>query len=130
MLTTAIVVVFCSPFIWIGSLGIKREYSVDFWIRSIVIGQFLFWVGLFIAAAGSSYGLIQTFGDFLGVAFNFLIATPATALMIRTSMRFRASRNAPVENYEDPKDRLDGAFSLGKTLKKWSMRLANLLSRN
>ena len=125
MLTTAIVALFCAPFIWIGSLRIKREYSIDFWIRSVLIGQFLFWAGLFIAAANSQYGLIKHFGDFLGVLFNFLIATPATALMIRTTMRFRASRNASVE---DPKDRLDNAFSVGKLLKKWSARLAKLFS--
>ena len=130
MLTTSLVALFCAPFIWIGSRGIKREYSFDFWIRSFAIGQFLFWIGLFIAAAGSSYGLIKSFEDFLGVVFSFLIATPATALMIRTTMRFRASRNTAVDSYPDPTDRLDDTFRFGKTFKKWSVRPASFFLRN
>lgn len=115
MLSALIVAIACMPIAFLVSLGIKQEYSLDFWLRSIVLSQLLFWGALILDASATSYGYFKGPGDVIKVVFNFLISVPATALMIRTCMRYRKSKSAAPLGSEDPQDRLDDAFN---TLKK------------
>lgn len=111
ILTAFIVAIVCMPFAFVTSLGIKREYSLDFWLRTIVLSQLLFWGALILDMSATSYGYFKSVGDVIRVAFNFLISIPATALMIRTCMRYRRSKSTVPSDAEDPKDRLDDTFN-------------------
>ena len=129
MLSTFIVAMICMPIAYVVSLGIKREYSLDFWLRSIVLGQLLFWVALFLDASATSYGYFKDAADVIRVVFNFLISIPATALMIRTCMRFRRSRTSPSSDIEDPKDRLDETFNALKNAKSAAGKVGKALPK-
>ena len=129
MLSTFIVAMVCMPIAYVFSLGIKREYSVDFWLRSIILSQILFWVALFLDASATSYGYFKDAADVIRVVFNFLISIPATALMIRTCMRFRRSRKTPSSDLEDPKDRLDDTFNALKKAKSIAGKVGKALPK-
>lgn len=125
-LNTFIVGVICSPIVFAFSLGIKREYSLNFWLRSIVLGQILFWGGLILDASASPYGYIKGAEDIIRVVFNFLISVPATALMIRTAMRFKKSKNARPSETVDPKDKLDDVFNAFKNTKSVAGKIGKI----
>lgn len=115
MLNAAIVAAVCSPIAFLCSIGIKREYSIDFWFRTIVLSQILFWGSLILDMSATSYGYFKDAGDVIKVALNFIISVPATALLIRTCMRYRKSKSTTPLEEEDPSDRLNATFN---TLKK------------
>ena len=129
LLTAFIVAIICMPIAFVASLGIKREYSLDFWLRSIVLGQILFWGALIIDASATSFGYFQSASDVIPVVFNFLISIPATALMIRTCMRFRKSKTAILSEAENPKDRLDNVFDALKNSKNAAEKAGKVLSK-
>jgi len=129
MLNALIVAVVCSPIVYVCSLGIKREYSFDFWIRSILLSQFLFWGALILDASATQYGYFQSAADVIKVFFNFLISVPATALMIRTTMRFRRSKKSTWTDADDPKDRLDQSFTGLKKAKSISGKISKILAK-
>ena len=129
LLTALIVAIICMPIAFVSSLGIKREYSLDFWIRSIVLSQILFWGALILDASATSFGYFQSASDLIPVIFNFLISIPATALMIRTCMRFRKSKTPVLSEAENPKDRLDKVFDTLKNSKNAAEKAENILSK-
>jgi hypothetical protein len=104
------VAIICFPIVFIVSMGIKREYSWDFWFRTIILSQFLFWGAIFVDASAARYGYFKDFGDVVQAAFRFLVSIPATALMMRTAMRYRTSENSTKHPTVDSKDRLDHVF--------------------
>ena len=129
MLSGFIVAIVCMPIAFVVSLGIKHEYSVDFWARSIVLSQLLFWGALILDASATSYGYFKGPEDVIRVVFNFLISIPATALMVRTCMRYRKSKSAASLDSEDPKDRLDDAFNTLKSAKSTGGKIGKVLPK-
>ena len=129
MLNTFIVVIVCAPIAFVFSLGIRREYSIDFWLRTIVLSQILFWGALILDMSATSYGYFKSAADVIPVFFNFLISIPATALMIRTCMRFRKSKNRVPSESDDPKDRLDGTFNVLKNAKSTAGKIGKVLPK-
>ena len=128
-LAAFIVAAVCTPIVLPLVWNIKREYSFDFWVRTILISQLLFWAGLFISAVYAPYGLIQNASDFVGWIVRFLISVPATALLVRTCMRFRDSVRGRRNDNDDPPDRLDASFKVAKKFGKFAKFVAKQLSR-
>ncbi|MCX7212129.1 MAG: hypothetical protein NTW53_05480 [Burkholderiales bacterium] len=123
-ITAYVVAIVCLPFAFLFSLGIKREYSLDFWLRSIFLSQLLFWGALILDASATNYGYFKGPEDVIRVAFNFIISIPATALMIRTCMRHRKSKSSVLVDAKDPKDRLDTVFNNLEKAKSAANKLA------
>ena len=125
-LSAFIIAAVCAPIVLPLVWSVRREYSFDFWARTVLISQLLFWAGFFLSAANAQYGLIQNDSDLVGWLFRFLISVPATALIVRTCMRFRDSIRSKSNVDKDPPDRLDAAFKAGNKLGK----LANFVTKH
>ena len=128
-LSAFIVAAVCAPIVLPLVWSVKREYSFDFWVRAVLISQLLFWSGFILSAASAQYGLIQDGADLVGWIFRFLVSVPATALIVRTCMRFRDSIRSKSKVDNDPPDHLDATFSAGQKLGKFASFVAKHFSR-
>lgn len=120
VLTAYIVALICSPFVILFCLGLREEYSVSFWVRTVILSQILFWGSFVLNAPTYGYGNM----DLVAALFNFVMSVPATALMMRSWLRFRKNKG---EDGPDPKDRLDEVFAHTKTVRKWGTKAGKAL---